>query len=83
MGDKDEKIIVFVSVLFAFVVIPTDVSAQENLFGRYEVTNENSLIKEIHILENRLQIVIDNEYLIESETEDKTEKKSWIIRILW
>lgn len=75
MGDKDEKIIVFVSVLFAFVVIPTDVSAQENLFGRYEVTNENSLIKEIHILENRLQIVIDNEYLVESETEDKTVKK--------
>lgn len=82
MRDKDEKI-VFVSVLFAFVVILADVSAQENLFGRYEVTNENSLIKEIHILENRLQIVIDNEYLIESETEDKTEKKSWIIRILW
>ncbi|WP_171031228.1 hypothetical protein [Ruoffia tabacinasalis] len=82
MRDKDEKI-VFISVLFAFVVILADVSAQENLFGRYEVTNENSLIKEIHILENRLQIVIDNEYLIESETEDKTEKKSWIIRILW
>ena len=70
MRDKDEKI-VFVSVLFGFVVIPADVSAQENLFGRYEVTNENSLIKEIHILENRLQIVIDNEYLIESETENK------------
>lgn len=82
MRDKDEKI-VFISVLFAFVVILADVSVQENLFGRYEVTNENSLIKEIHILENRLQIVIDNEYLIESEIEDKTEKKSWIIRILW
>ena len=39
------------------------------------MTNENSLIKEIHILENRLQIVIDNEYLVESETEDKTVKK--------
>lgn len=53
MRDKDEKI-VFVSVLFAFVVIPADVSAQENLFGRYEVTNENSLIKEIHILINNI-----------------------------
>ena len=39
------------------------------------MTNENSLIKEIHILENRLQIETDSDYLVESETEDKTVKK--------
>ncbi|MBA5729728.1 hypothetical protein HW423_08010 [Aerococcaceae bacterium INB8] len=69
MGDKDEKI-GFVSVLFTFVVISTDVSFQKILCGRYEVTNENSLIKEINILENRLQIETDSDYLVESETED-------------
>ncbi|WP_338489284.1 hypothetical protein [Ruoffia tabacinasalis] len=70
-----KKLLILVTTLFTFLISTTPVNAQENLFGRYEVKGENTLIKEICITEDKLQVVLDNEQRIDSETQDKTHPK--------
>ena len=70
-----KKYIFPIIMLFLIIFSSRIISAQENIYGIYEVQDDNTLIKEVIIEEDILKIVIDNENVIKEETEDGTHSK--------